>query len=572
MFSDRLFPVAVRSLDRVAFQRTLRQLFIPGTTQPSATERDTGTTQDGRSGNILSIYQSFLLKEGSHDKDLKSDEAGLAVRDGHVLFPTSDDIKDFFIGPDSSIHSDMKWGKTKEERLRSQEFLTQIGMQALAELVNLDVGRVNLLFSYPTAFGVVKDGGEDHTTMSIWNGNWTRVTKNLTEVTSIPIDLNIDPTRCPEAVAASRYFAEKEGLSANDGAVTLDIGGGTTDLAIWTVQTTEDDITPKLMAHLSVLFAGRDMFLAPLKVSPQILSILDSDIKLDALEAARKASDHKAYLGLLNAIIASHGETMREHLHLHDGEKHVREFLRILEIGLSGIGFYAGLVLGRLIQNGDYAIDPEGTVRIFVGGNGSKLFHWCDFGEFKQGTPFHTRFSERFRKGVLEGAPNQNDIKVAVTLSKDPKEEVASGLVAKREHVDPGNKYTDPMAGEVFQIGTKAERSWWFEPINEAVVKSGSVTIDKTLPVFSKFIESLDKSQLLLNYDSQRTTEYWGRIQRDLTGIANDLNGAHSGVPINAEAAKQAKAEAGDKLLRIPVFFRALELLLRDRIEGLRTL
>lgn len=558
-FTDRLFRVAGIG-DQNAFRRLMRKLFIPAGTDPDLQ----GKTPDG--GQILSIFQIFPLSDRGPVKAAAPDAAQqtdvleiVPVTEGHVLFPTMGDVGEFYTGGDGSIHSDMKWGGTAE-KVAAISFLTQIGMESLAELVKLAVNQVDFLFSYPTAFGIHEEGDEKSATLADWSKHWDAVIGNLSGVSNIPIRRikDKDNQRCPEAIAASRYFAALPGksLSAHFGAVTLDIGGGTTDIAVWNTESTETGDKPALKAHLSVLFAGRNVFLRQLKDRPEILSTLDAAVPLERLKEKKGQFEDKAYVGLLNAVIAAHGDSMCKKLSLLDSTPPIAELLRILEIGLCGVAFYAGLLVGKLIQVGDYATKGNETnVPIFIGGNGSKLFHWWAKGEFDDNTAF--KFSRSFQAGVAVAAPQQK-ITVSITLSKKPKEEVAAGLVAQPATLVINNKYTEPMAGEVFRKWNSAADNEWSEPITAADVTSGEVKIDETGPIFTRFLNSLDKKGLQFSFDQDEIKVYCGKAQTALSQIETAITTKSS------EASSGPSPE--EKLRRLPVFFHMLDSLLDERV------
>src|SRR5262249_17277795 len=160
------------------------------------------------------------------------------VRDGHVLY--AEDPNNFITGDRRRIVSNLKWG-AEHERICAQDFLMQICLQAAAEVAYQGGSSVNVRFSYPTAFSN-RDSQQ-------FAGAWTEVTARVSELTGVTFELDRD-TDNREAVTATRFFADryagnKERADVVGGAVTMDIGGGTTDLAIW------KDV--QLLAHSSVV-------------------------------------------------------------------------------------------------------------------------------------------------------------------------------------------------------------------------------------------------------------------------------------------------------------------------------
>jgi hypothetical protein len=448
----------------------------------------------------------------------------------------------------------MKWGKDQENEA-AQGFLTQICMQTLAELLVVDgVEKVKLRYSYPTAFG-----SRDRTR---WVANWSTIRGNLSDVTSIPIEEDQKELLCREAVAATHYFSKHERLVIQQGAVTLDIGGGTTDIAVWHK---DAENQPSLLAHLSVLFAGRDVFLAPLSKQPKILTILDENIDTSKLAASGAQEHDNAYWAFLNAVIATHGDTMKNRIGTKAMTSPVAEFLQILEIGLCGIGFYAGLQVGKLVHDGLYR-DPK-TISVFIGGNGSKLFDWCSLGAFKHDTAFYKSFPKSFLAGARYAVPELN-AKIEVHLSPRPKEEVAAGMVTSgmpinlntKESKEAEHRFPDPMAGEAFTVsGKDISKEAWADSIEALDVAERRVEVDESMPVFAKFIESLDHVHLNLSLSSEEIAHFSGPAQNKLNELAGEMKDQNSEHP--------ERSLAADKLRRSPVFFEAL----RAFLHGLET-
>ncbi len=535
-FKSRLFQVT--SLDIGQFSKLTRQYFIP---------QGNGAENARDSGRILSVYQVFPR----NGKELYAADDAAAVRDGHVLFPAVGDATGFFVGEDSSIHSNMKWG-SEHENTAAQGFLTQVCMEALAELVNEGVGKVKVRYSYPTAFHL-----RDKTR---WAGNWKAILRNLQAGTSIAVEPAQDDRLCREAVAATLYFAVRRGLAIQQGAVTLDIGGGTTDVAVWNK---DDNDKPSLLAHLSVLFAGNDIFLAPFREKPEILTMLAGNAPINRLNTV--IGD--AYTGLLNAIVAAHGDAMLATIAQKARIPVIEEFLKILEVGLCGIGFYSGLLVGKLVKDGSYVIKDGSsnntpTIPIFIGGNGSKLFQWCGLGAFEAETAFYKSFAGSFLAGVGEAVPGLK-ANVEIHLSDDPKEEVAAGLVAPGTIVRIEDGFVEPMAGEAFKItGSDRPDREWSEPLTEADVASLRAQIDPALPVFARFLKSLD-SELHFALSDREIETIGGRIQNTLNTIAHAITKP-------PEDSDRIKAEA--LLRRKPVFFEALSEFLQTRMLRLAQL
>ena len=143
---------------------------------------------------------------------------------------------------------------------------------------------------------------------------WERIVDALEKQTGITFNLNptyLDPISGEEkepdnreAITATKFFCDFTGngeqMDIAGGAITVDIGGGTTDMAIWR--------KGELVSHSSILFAGRDIFLAPLAKYPGILSEIDPRVPIE--ELLKTDEKDSAFYAHLDAIISKHGEEL----------------------------------------------------------------------------------------------------------------------------------------------------------------------------------------------------------------------------------------------------------------------
>ncbi len=511
-FENRFVPVT--AYDKNALERMTRELFIPA--------------RQWSAGNILSVYQVF------------SDPAPKELLDGHVLFSNDQEPASFIAGEKSGVRSQLKWGDDRQNEA-ADGFLLQLCIQSLVELVAQGADSVDIRYSYPTAFSV-----ED---TARFIGIWRRVIDRMKEVTDISLTNNAQQMENREAVAATRYFASGKGLSVSRGALTVDIGGGTTDVALWSRDTQTNK--PALLAHLSIMLAGQDIFLEPIRRKPKVLTDLDPGIQIESLLEKR---DHRdAYNAQLDALIASRGKAMLEALP--GREDRVKDLLSTMTTGLCGLGFYVGLLTGRLAQVGAYV--PQERLPVFIGGNGSRLLRWCAINHWVPEMPIYRKFADCIVAGCRIGYPETN-VRVEILLSDDPKEEVAYGLVAYGMGSNAGQlkineDYTNPLAGESFEVRGAGTQPWNSSPTAENL-RENAVTVTQGLPVFQAFVKA---AGLTLEPDTL------SRVQDAVNDHIADISQKASLLPRG-----EMDARAVDPLRKEPLFIMALKALLRMKIDG----
>ena len=521
-FSNRFVPVT--GYDKNDLLRLTRELFIPA--------REWSTRK------ILSVFQEF-------ETPLKLDNR-LEILDGNVLFANDEEPAKFITANQGGIRSNLKWGDDRENSA-ARNFLRQLLIESAAELVFDGAKGVDLHYSYPTAFS--------RWDIERWNGIWTLVVDEVQKATSVMVTTNGAAANNYEAVAATRFFSDPnsgtEMMNVERGALTIDIGGGTTDLAFWSKHAVTGDRA--LMGHLSVLFAGRDMFLRPIQKKTSLLTDIDSDISLDTLPDKIKQPD--AFKAQLDAIISSRGEQMSKLLASKLSKNSVKGFLKILELGLCGMGFYAGLLVGRLAQVGSYV--PGRRLAIYVGGNGSKLLNWCALGRFSRESEIHAMFARCVLAGCAVAAPGMSSMQIDVILSKRPKEEVAYGLVVKGSHMEINEDYTNPLSGENYRTsltGASDSATYaWSDSPSQDTLESSRVEVDPDLPIFNLFLAAMH-----LRLDENTLDGITGAINDKFYQLSKKLK---------VEQDDDLRLKYMDDLRREPVFIMALKQLLEKKIN-----
>ncbi|HLK65571.1 MAG TPA: hypothetical protein VKU19_19170 [Bryobacteraceae bacterium] len=516
VFKNRLHQIT--GYDPKVFSRFTRELFIPA--------------RDWSADEILSVFQDFGdPKEGPN--------ARVVLRDGHVLY--TEDPRTFISGDRKRVKSNLKWGD-QSEKIAARDFLRQICLQSAAEIAVEGCTTADLRYSYPTAFS---DGD-----IANLEATWDRVVDDLEKQTGIEFRVNptfLDPVTGEEkpadnreAITATKFFCDYAGegnrMDITGGAVTVDIGGGTTDMAVWNRM--------ELVSHSSVVFAGRDIFLNPLRKNPSILSEIDPRVSHTIEELLKTGEKDAAYDAHLEAIISKHGKELIDGLHLQESEG-VKGFLSILETGLCGIGFYAGLLVRR-VQTAA-AFKAGRRVAIFAGGNGSKIFRWCALGRLTERSEIHQRFSKAF----LNAADLKNT-KIEIRLSEKPKSEVAYGLVCQDLPLRVKEDFAKPIAGEAYMIG-ETEQPWDSSPPAEEIRKR-NVMVDRKFPVFQQFLEALDETA-----DEDLLDRLGGQVDLRLTMLSQEV--------ANAQQRDKKKRKDENLLRNEPIFIIALKAYLAMRIE-----
>ena len=537
VFENRLKQIT--NWDSSAFQRLTRELFLPNT-QPAF-------------GRILTVFQDFGAESQPQP-----------VMDGHVLFLENAGLQRFVHGDPASIRTALKWGEDPRDNIAAQNFLIQLGVQSLAELVARGASEVELRYSYPTAFSL--------TDLERFMANWSAVHREMQASTSVPVEFRLslkDPNlgQYSEAICATQFFSHPTNSTMMDpgqGGITLDIGGGTTDIAVWNKH--PDTRDPSLLAHTSIKFAGQDIFLAPVRQRPDVLARIDNGGDVAKAIAglnkrfSRQTSEN-AYFAELDAIISSYSDRLLSQLPPYAESPGVKQLLSLIQFGLCGVGFYSGLILGTLVKDGLYHCTSE-SLPVFVGGNGSRLFKWCQLGVPMEDSEAITRFKEALLGGASFAMGSSFPVQeVEVILSKLPKEEVAFGLVRETAGIVPNNTYVHRIVGENYQVGTTASltRRSWDTQLDTTTLASEPVDVDPEMPVFRAFLKSIGQEA-----DPDEIKRASSSVNADLRRMAKA-----------AKAAQQMKSKNGktaDPLRRQPLFIFALDSYVALKVQEIASL
>jgi hypothetical protein len=519
--------------------------------------------------NLLSVFQEFLGERPLHTREL--------FLDGHIL--DMQDPEAFSREIYGKIHTDLKW-KGIQKKYIARDFLFQLMLQAAAEAVRENAREVDVRFSYPTAYS---DGDLEY-----FRSVWREIADKVEKATGVPMTLN-EKIDCRESLAAARFFMHPETpsrLDVGEGGLSIDIGGGTSDYAFFRDR--------NLVGHTSILFAGRDIFLAPLRRRHGVLHrIADFRDKpsIQALDSFVNG-DEERFNAYLDAVITRYGADYKKELGNTYEDPMVAEFLDIVATGLAGVLFFGGMMVSLLLKRyrdrGQQVTLPS-SLRVHIGGNGCRTFDWLFRGSdrFVEYDNNYLRIVNAFKKPLL--SPNQE---VKLVKSSEPKAEVAFGLLADEQEIGLTGTRQVEFAGEFHRVvdSETPDRSWDVA-LTTADAETGKLRINRELRVFRSFLAAInvpiDKDTL---NDLGISVDNRVNALRKQIADAREARAFGGGTGGSAQAAQQVKLEkdvfgdpfpdlqqpaadpapsSGDKLLRSePLFIMTLKQYLDDRIAA----
>lgn len=328
--------------------------------------------------------------------------------DGKVFYLIGAD--DVFGHNRTNIRYDFKWGaaKNKDDSKITRAFLKQICLQTLVEAAVDGVNQISWRYSYPTSFS--------YSYRNTFAQMWKAIIEEVVAETGIPLTQGLE--KATESIAAARFFKEDPDYKGpfNTGAICIDIGGGTSDLSIWR----KND----LVYQTSLRLAGRDIFLDQLISDLGVFELLRlPGVDVEKFDDLNSTQSYAALDAIVKQLMQ---QDIYKNLSLIADDPQFKRFISNVALGICGILYYAGLMLKRLVQNGQYDAS-EYLPEIYLAGNGSKLLHWVSMGEYQPDLEISGFFKSVFLNAAELPENRRNNFKIH--MSKKPKDEAAAGLV-----------------------------------------------------------------------------------------------------------------------------------------------
>lgn len=406
------------------------------------------------------------------------------------------------------VVGDLKWSYQTGDNIRSTAFLEQLCLQISAQAASQGVSGINWSFSFPTAFPL----GERERFIANYNNIYAR----CNQVTGMGQVSN----NKTESEASAAYFIERMGGIRVRGFVSVDIGGGTSDIAYWQQDQQENN---SLRLQTSFKFAGRDIMLETLRKNPAIFNKFGIDQNtLGVLQT--NAGDKNAFYVRADAAIIRNAQNWFKELPAYAQDPMVKDFISLINLGISGIIYYIGLLLR-------YSSAQEGTELkapdIFVGGNGGNLLHWMQNGQYTNTDhPANEGTANRFLKEMFKSAAGFDTNGFVIKLSDDLKAEAAIGLLSNKSlNIENGSPYGETVvAGEDYIVLQGEKESGWDGKLSPEIMKAG-IKIAGNMGNLRNYVEAFKKAAGRHGLSEISVTEYqYDRVQERVDQKLADLS------------------------------------------------
>ncbi|WP_380784842.1 hypothetical protein [Sphingomonas sp. R86521] len=331
----------------------------------------------------------------------------------------------------NNIKYNLKWSSTPEMRDAARRFLRQLMLMIACEWAATggDPAKLKWHFSRP------KDMGDDADFLR-------QLRLALADVVAAPAADAVQPIKYEGDAAAAYILDEKTKAQGTRGAVNiiLDIGGGTTDIAIW------DNGKPiKQLLSTSMRLAGGDFFTDHIMRNPEILEDFGLKAWSNVIQQLNKESDAglQANIHYIGELLFS-GKTLDNAIEREwsrvSGTDNVRSLKETSYLFLGGLAWFVGRLLRNLIRDGQLPKAALNDVAVAFCGRGSGLFVRLHGSDPRAQTEI-SRLMLLIAAAAGEARPSYPQVQV----SPFPKIEVAAGMIiAARDEKGPKAK---PMSG-----------------------------------------------------------------------------------------------------------------------------
>ena len=404
----------------------------------------------------------------------------------------------------SRLIFNIKWnrGETSDsaaERRLLGVFARQIIMQAAAELAadGANPDNIKVVYSYPEAFDR-RQVRDMHRNFPVWAGDALSPQRTR----KIWDDDKCQPLT--ESLATAYYFVDKHRAPTQTSMVTIDIGGHTSDITVWS--------GGSVRWHSSLHLGGQNILIAFFRHDIDALKRLlaDSGPLSEACETLSHlaATDVEDFVGGLEIIVNS--PEYAEALKRDSAEIAPEELLRLRSVALlalAGMLYYVGRQIGALKDMSARRQDP---ISVYLGGRASQLYD--NLFNVKTdlvgvSTLFGDTIGERFQPGPLH-------------FSAKPKHEVAHGLLVARSNLSAGNTApSGSIIGERLLDEPNAEEIDEFLTYGQ-VNLTRTLRVDPDLPVLTEFL-SLVRQRLRLTVRIE--SDIHKQLAARVDGIFSDL-------------------------------------------------
>lgn len=430
----------------------------------TATSLATGGTQAGTREANLTTQLSMPLGYAEYFAD------DWLPREGQVFLGSILD------GPPPKIETDLKWNSDRNNHTTSA-FLRSLVLMIEAEAVANGAQIAHIAHAFPTAFSAE---------LSLKHANeWEAVERCV----GVPVDR--EPL--PEAVAVCRHLWGNARGVPYANLIALDVGGSTTDIAVWADGALQIQESVKMAAGGASRYVEsdaargyREWLVETLKADEPFRSkrLLADNFSPDILKNRRNylaVLKRLSEQGLIDSFVKAINVAAKTN-------SNTQAFLSPIVVILASVSYFAGLLTRKVLRN------QSPAYYTYYCGKGGQLLRWIPDGD--------KAMKEIFTAGVVGPHFNGNRPNAVINISTFPKEEVGRGLLIENPVTVNNGDTTEGIFSEAEPTTTVGEEGYlgltWdgllkFRDLSKIV--DHVPTVDK-MSELNNFVDTLRSSQL----------------------------------------------------------------------------
>jgi len=437
----------------------------------------------------------------------------------------------------------LKWDEAEQSRTKVQYFISQAVLQACVEAAASGIKKENLTFnfSYPEAYDY------DHARA------FKRQAKRAIEVGLKDENFKVQEKTYfrTESISSALYFAEGQKTSFVENVITIDIGGGTSDISIWQ--------NLNLIWRNSFRLAGKDVLIDYLSNNLTLIKDIsgNDELLLSSYDDLQKIRSNKSKLSngielLVNS--PQFGAAFKNRFYIIGGKEKGKELKNLSELTLSGILYYLSQVINHLIEEGQFKENLSESLKICLGGKASTLYKIVF--EDKDAQEGLSKIIEKVTDGIFDS--------VSIDFTQAPKHEVSYGLLVATEgalDLNIKERSHETVLGESVMAGKKKinilskldpDKEWRVKDISE-------------LKNFIKYLQAY--SRVAVKLSKKFESDLKGKINAELRNAqtrAVNLKQEQESIKENTSLAEIQKTTS----IIEPIFIQGLKEIIHEITHG----
>jgi hypothetical protein len=368
----------------------------------------------------------------------------------NIYFRSTDVIKAKNVLSVPGLETELKWRSDPRSKILTRLFLEELCLYCAQKAAKGESSDIEWRFSYPSALG--------RTAAQFTDG--LRAAAESATKRAFGKEATATVTFATENYAAGRGLASNPAsfstsalsFSLQNGFVSIDIGGGSTDISVWQQ---EGVASGDAKVEASIKFAGSDILTNNAKelctfngqLAKRDLVTLWNQIGVNSTDAASYGSEWEASSGdvvnfkvLFDTMLSLSSNNFKQSLATHSAQAPLSKMIKVIAFNIAMLVNLSGSLINKLINDKEYKV-ANNTIQVIFCGNGARMFDWIS----------HDRAIMKMLVDVFRNTlefEGHDSVNITFERSSKPKTEVAMGLVAPglfNGNITPGDEYRDEL-------------------------------------------------------------------------------------------------------------------------------